>query len=65
MQWAIPLHFGIWGGLATRILYVVLGLLPAVGFVTGIWRWRLRKRAERKSQERLRILFENGNAGLS
>ena len=65
VQWAIPLHFGIWGGLATRILYVVLGLLPAVAFVTGIWRWRLRKRAERKSQERLRILFESGNAGLS
>ena len=64
VQWAIPLHFGIWGGLATRILYVVLGLLPAVAFVTGIWRWRLRKRAERKSRERLRNLLESGRPGL-
>ena len=65
VQWAIPLHFGIWGGLTTRILYVVLGLLPAVAFVTGIWRWRLRKRAERKSQERLRTLLESGHPALS
>jgi len=48
MQWAYPLHFGLWGGLATRVLYVLLGLLPAVGFVTGFWRWRLRRAAERK-----------------
>lgn len=58
VQWAIPLHFGIWGGMPTRILYVVLGLLPAVAFVTGFWRWRLRKQAERKNRARLRARRE-------
>ena len=47
-QWAYPVHFGLWGGLATRILYVLLGLAPLVGFITGFWRWRLRRAAERK-----------------
>ncbi len=56
VQWAIPLHFGIWGGLPTRILYFVLGLLPAVAFVTGFWRWRLRKQAERTHRGRIRGL---------
>ena len=59
VQWAIPLHFGIWGGMPTRVLYVVLGFIPVVAFVTGFWRWRLRRRAERKSRERLRVLLES------
>lgn len=44
IQYCIPLHFGIWGGLATRVLYVILGLVPLVAFVTGFWHWRLRQR---------------------
>jgi uncharacterized iron-regulated membrane protein len=44
IQWCIPLHFGIWGGLATRVLYVLLGLIPLVAFITGFWHWRLRGR---------------------
>ncbi len=52
----IQLHFGRFGGLGVRVLWVVLGLLPAVLFVTGfvVWwtrvvrpRWRaLRRRAD-------------------
>ena len=57
LQWAYPLHFGLWGGLATRVLYVFLGLLPVVSFATGFWRWRLRKAAERKSAERLAAVW--------
>jgi uncharacterized iron-regulated membrane protein len=52
MQWTYPIHFGLWGGLATRILYVFLGLAPLVGFVTGFWRWRLRRRAEERVRGR-------------
>ncbi len=59
VQWAIPLHFGIWGGMPTKILYVVLGMVPAVALITGFWRWRLRRRAEQKSRERLRVLMES------
>ena len=58
-QWALPLHFGIWGGLPIRILYVLLGFVPAVALVTGFWRWRLRTKAERRSQERLAALLHS------
>jgi uncharacterized iron-regulated membrane protein len=55
---APQVHFGLWGGLATRILYVFLGFARLVGLVTGFWRWRLHKGAERRSQDRLRALIQ-------
>lgn len=41
----IPLHFGTFGGLPTRILYVFVGLAPLILFITGfvMW-WHRRKR---------------------
>ncbi len=44
VQWCIPIHFGIWGGLPTRVLYVFLGLGWPVAFITGLWHWMLRRR---------------------
>ena len=44
----LQLHFGRFGGLGVRVLWVVLGLLPAVLFVTGFvlwWTRVVRKRA--------------------
>ncbi|MEH2465710.1 PepSY-associated TM helix domain-containing protein [Nostoc sp.] len=40
-----PLHFGTFGGLPTRILYVFVGLVPLILFVTGFVMWRYRYRA--------------------
>ena len=42
----IRLHFGRFGGLGIRITWVILGLVPAVLFVTGfvVW-WRRRRPA--------------------
>ncbi len=42
----IDLHFGRFGGLAIRTLWVFLGLLPAILFVTGsiIWWKRIQKK---------------------
>jgi uncharacterized iron-regulated membrane protein len=37
------LHFGTFGGLPTRILYVFVGLVPTVLFVTGLLNWRRRR----------------------
>ena len=34
------LHFGTFGGLPTRILYVFIGLMPTVLLVTGLLNWR-------------------------
>lgn len=36
-------HFGTFGGLPTRILYLFVGLMPAVLFVTGLTNWRRRR----------------------
>lgn len=42
----IKLHFGRFGGLWVRVLWVVLGLLPAALFVTGfiVWLRRIRNK---------------------
>ena len=33
------MHFGRYGGMGVRITYVIIGLLPAVMFVTGSIMW--------------------------
>ncbi|KHL25486.1 hypothetical protein PK98_01990 [Croceibacterium mercuriale] len=43
--WIRVLHDGSVGGLATRILAVLLGLVPAALFITGLLHWRQRHRA--------------------
>lgn len=45
-----PLHYGTFGGLPTRILYVFVGLSPLVLFITGFVMWRYRYRAKSDSQ---------------
>jgi len=37
------LHFGTFGGLPTRILYVFVGLMPTVLFITGLVNWQRRR----------------------
>jgi len=45
----IRLHFGRFGGLEIRIFWVVLGLLPAAMFITGLIVWWKRTRAGSRS----------------
>lgn len=47
VQAIIPLHFGLWGGLPTRILYVFLGLSPVVLAVTGFLKWKVKRDGQR------------------
>jgi uncharacterized iron-regulated membrane protein len=42
----IQLHFGRFGGLPIRVLWVILGLMPTVLFVSGFVLWWLRQRRE-------------------
>lgn len=44
------LHVGTYGGLITRVLYVLIGLTPIVLFITGLVLWRQRQwhKAHRK-----------------
>ena len=39
-----PMHYGTFGGLPTRILYVFVGLSPTVLFITGLFMYRYRYR---------------------
>lgn len=49
IQLAIPIHFGLIGGLATRVVWVVLGLAPVGLAITGAIQWWTRKRARARS----------------
>jgi uncharacterized iron-regulated membrane protein len=42
-----PLHYGTFGGISTRILYVFVGLAPTVLLVTGFVMWRYRRRGKK------------------
>jgi uncharacterized iron-regulated membrane protein len=46
LDWIGPLHFGSYGGLFTRVMYVFVGLAPGGLFLTGFWLWlrKLRRR---------------------
>jgi uncharacterized iron-regulated membrane protein len=43
-RWVRTLHDGTVGGMATRVLAVLVGLVPAFLFVTGLLRWLRRRR---------------------
>jgi uncharacterized iron-regulated membrane protein len=53
LLWAIKLHFGRFGGLPIRFLWVALGLLPVALFVTGfiLWWTRVVRRRSRATRE--------------
>ncbi|OUL26107.1 PepSY-associated TM helix domain-containing protein [Nostoc sp. 106C] len=44
-----PLHYGTFGGLPTRILYIFVGFAPTILFVTGFVMWRYRYRSKLSS----------------
>ena len=41
-----PLHYGTFGGIPTRILYVFVGLAPLILFITGFVMWQYRYRTK-------------------
>jgi uncharacterized iron-regulated membrane protein len=46
--WVRTLHDGTVGGMATRVLAVIVGLMPGVLFVTGVLHWLRRRRQARR-----------------
>jgi uncharacterized iron-regulated membrane protein len=65
IAWLVKMHFGRYGGMGVRITYVVIGLMPAVMFVTGAYMWwnRVLRRwvAETRTQ-RARAAFASQQA---
>ncbi|MGH8000311.1 MAG: PepSY-associated TM helix domain-containing protein [Brasilonema sp.] len=49
------LHFGTYGGLVTRILYFIVGLMPLGLFVTGLIIWQQRRWAEARRKEAKKV----------
>lgn len=52
IRWIVPLHFGLIGGLPVRILWTLLGLTPALLFVTGAVMWWNRVLRQRLAVQR-------------
>ena len=46
----VPLHYGTFGGLPSRILYVFVGSAPLLLFITGLVMWRYRKTPQHSGQ---------------
>jgi uncharacterized iron-regulated membrane protein len=47
-----PFHFGTFGGLPTRVLYVFIGLAPTILLATGFTMWRYREPHQSKRKIR-------------
>lgn len=54
-NWFVPIHFGEIGGLFTRVLWFLAGLMPFVLWVSGIIIWRNRKKGKKKSSFRPQV----------
>lgn len=55
MRQIAVLHFGFWGGTFSKVLYIVLGLVPSALYVTAIVMWWTRLSAKRKATRRRAI----------
>ncbi len=68
LAWIVKMHFGRYGGMGVRITYVIIGLLPAVMFVSGSIMWwnRVLRRwwvAERKTTRQAAAFPGQATAG--
>ena len=52
------LHFGDFAGLASRILWAILGLAPALLAVTGITLWAKRRSMRKRSRDKRKARFK-------
>lgn len=58
LSWLTPVHFGEFGGMPTRILALLGGLMPLVLFVTGFIIWWPRYKKQKKNGERENLRAE-------
>jgi uncharacterized iron-regulated membrane protein len=51
IDWVTPIHYGEWGGLASRVLLGLIGIAPPALFFSGILIWRKPKRLRAKQAQ--------------
>ena len=51
-DWAHPLHYGDFGGLTTKLLYLAACVAVDGLYITGVWMWFLRKNKQSRSARR-------------
>ena len=57
-----PLHFGDYGGMPLKIIWVLLDLVTIAVLVSGLYLWLSRSRAERPQQHSATALLLPGAA---
>ncbi|MBF2029849.1 MAG: PepSY domain-containing protein [Oscillatoriales cyanobacterium C42_A2020_001] len=55
----VPLHYGTFWGLPSRIFYIFVGLSPLILFVTGFVMWWYRKRKKKSDRAEQPILVQS------
>ncbi|NGM83894.1 PepSY domain-containing protein [Paenibacillus sp. 7124] len=53
--WVFPLHTGAYGGIITKVLYSIVGLMPSILMFTGIYIWQYKKRRRKKQQAEVQL----------
>ncbi|NMG20559.1 PepSY-associated TM helix domain-containing protein [Brasilonema bromeliae] len=51
-----PMHYGTFGGLPTRILYIFVGLTPLILFITGFVMWWYRYKGKNSGRESIKMI---------
>lgn len=52
LNWLVPLHDGKAFGIIGRVLVLLLGLFPALLFVTGLMRWKQKRAARHRRRDK-------------
>ncbi|WNR45464.1 PepSY-associated TM helix domain-containing protein [Paenibacillus roseipurpureus] len=50
-SWRKGLHFATWGGVATKLIAFVFGMMPLVLMITGLTIWRIKAKARKRSRK--------------
>ncbi|MEH2296040.1 PepSY-associated TM helix domain-containing protein [Nostoc sp.] len=52
----VPLHYGTFGGLPTRIFYVFVGLAPLILFITRLVMWWYRYKGKKLKHQMMKMV---------
>lgn len=53
--WLFPLHTGMYGGIITKVIYCIGGLIPALLMVTGTYMWYRKARKKQLAKQKVKV----------